>query len=572
MIVSLFLLAASQGNASALPSDARLDRAVAMESRIEPLPELLATLGKGTGATLTVERKMMPLKATVLVAARPVRRTMEELASVFDAQWVLVEGGYRLEMSIPKRNLLERYIEAERKDHFAGTEALWRERAAYAEVPWPQIATARDESMSAVGRFTSSNDPGFAAASARFQALDAMARGGHYYLIGRLLGTLTKRDWTELWQGRAFYASSVAKAGAVALPPDSMDIVSPMRSHQAGEKDPPVRVFFRIDPDAGDAQWVAMWDGGATSGKGSNGERDSDLSNHPFRKALDAWATDAETGKAPELDRPLKPVDAVPSPWQSPWANESDTLAEFHRQSGLDIVAEASRRASRRAPGPLTEPTVRAALAEWSIRGTARLENGTMLYRPYQYWSRRSAEPPEAALRSWEARPDAGLDALADLAAALTPAQAQLIGSMTARKRMERLAPAFSILRVWGKLSAAERARLRAGTPLPLGAMSLPAREAALAAMLNGIFEGASLSSRMLTLFDAPWDLAALGAISLYVRTTYPNSKQEVETGSWWLDAPSGTDEKISKLSPGPGIQLEFGPAPGEGLSFTVPR
>lgn len=101
---------------------------------------------------------------------------------------------------------------------------------------------------------------------------------------------------------------------------------------------------------------------------------------------------------------------------------------------------------------------------------------------------------------------------------------------------------------------------------MPVASLGVPAREAALAAMLDGVFEGASISERMLTLFDASWNPNALGSLSLWVST------KDVETGSMWLDGPTGADQGVVKLEPVPGIRLEFGPARGEGIAFTLPQ
>ena len=552
-----------------LPSDARLDRHLAIEARIEPLPDLLATMSRACGATLTVERKMMGLKATVLVAARPVRRTMGDLASVFDADWTPVEGGYRLEMSVPKRNLLERYLDAERKAQREATERKWRSAAAIAKNDWASIPGLLQASMTALSGFTTNQDPGFAEAHARYEALDAVSRNGSNFLLGRMLMGFSDRDWTALWEGRAYYASSIAKGGIPKLPDDSVAIVAPMNHREPGTPLTPVRAFFRYDLDLGSAGYAVNYDGGsmlARPGTGWGGE-DESLYKHPFRRAQDAWATPRAESKAPELDRPLKRVDRTPSPWEGPWANDSDTLEVLHRQSGLDIVAEASRRASHRAPGPFAEATVREALENWSFAGDTRVEGGALLYRPFAFWNRRPTEPPEAAMRRWEARPDRGIDAMAELVAALTPVQARLLASMSSRKRLDRLDSGIPGLRVWAALSTEQRRRLLAGEGVPLAGLNAPAREAALAAMLEGVFGGGSLSGRMLTLFDGPWDPTSLGDLAIWATT------KGVETGSMWTDAPSGTaDESLFKLGPVPGIALELGPARGDGITFTLPQ
>lgn len=81
MFLALPLLLTFQSPTYGLPADPALDRPLAIEARIEPLPELLSRVGKSLGTPLTVERRMEGLKATVFTPARPARLPLATLSA-----------------------------------------------------------------------------------------------------------------------------------------------------------------------------------------------------------------------------------------------------------------------------------------------------------------------------------------------------------------------------------------------------------------------------------------------------------------------------------------------------------
>lgn len=104
-----------------------------------------------------------------------------------------------------------------------------------------------------------------------------------------------------------------------------------------------------------------------------------------------------------------------------------------------------------------------------------------------------------------------------------------------------------------------------AGEPIPFAAMRRPAREAAWAAIVDGIFAGGDPSDALLARFDGPFDLANAGDLALFVdgrgRTSFTYQM-------WTPSDPRGERGKI--LDTGPLLGLVFGGSVDDGIVYHV--
>lgn len=491
---SLLALALSfQMPASGLPPNAALDRPLAVEARIEPLPDLLARIGKDLGVPLTVERRMEGLKATVFTKDRPARVTLAGLASVFEAEWVPVkEGGYRLAEVIPARGRRELYLKREEDLRRARAEATLTRR-----VEIPEFVPTGDAEKDEEGResieYETRQVPTERLIVAAYKGLtpaerERFWRGELVHVIGRSEGQPEERIRTKGENGMG----------------DSLSITP----HPAGTN----LTLIRYAPGSVGLQTMVFSPDGSNSlrsGGGLPGPDDPALADHPFRRAQTEWATDLSISKAPEWELPLKPVPTVPLRWAKDAITSSDVLEEVYRRSGVPIVAEANRRVIGllNGEGGTTWGTTLGKELQLGILGrdAFRLEAGTLLSRPSGFWQSRLIEPPEAVLAPFERETAPSLDTLATMCARLSPATlAQLFrvfpniatihdpDPKRARDLFSR--PKWSLW-LWGRLAPTLRTRLARGEVIPLAALPAEARDAVREVTVNAVLDGVRVDS-----------------------------------------------------------------------------
>ena len=507
MTLPLLLLALQSAPTSGLPPDPRLDAPLAIEARIEPLPELLDKLGRKLGIELTLQRRMDGLKATVFTGERPARLTLGALASVFDGVWTPTKEGYRLEESVPAANRLAAYRDAEREANRLAME--W-------EIE-------------------------------------------HSMMLSELKDHLPPSAREALWRGED-----------VVVPLEGYHAPLPPPEPDGGQRHPHTHGFLRYDPETGGMRYLFTDGGGISAGYASGDtspvpER-ANLYRASFRTALNAWETDLERKDVPEFALPLETVPLPPLPWPMdsyghPAKTTSDVLLLLHRQSGVPIVAEAFRTDYFPPYVLFPGPTLGAALRGWNWRKLVRIEGGTLLFRPWEYWQTRLTEPLEAALRTFEATPGADLESVAHLYASLTPSAARALESRVLRHRLDAYRGSALALRAWGLLSPAARKAALAGAILRFVTLSPAARQAVEAAARGLPFDR--------------WTPKA--DLAFYERT--PGTKESddwiiraetkgvVYTSPVYRDAEGGKHE-FPDL---PGVRLIFGPEGKERANAVVP-
>ncbi len=578
MVAAALALALTRAPAPAdtLPSDPKLDAKIPLEARIEPLPDALAALGRAAGVPLSVDPKMRALKTTILTGPRPLRRTLADLAAVFDAEWTPVPpdrgGGYRLAMTVPARNRLDAYLRRKSDRARAGMVEELRRVALVAGTPWTRLAEARRSATEAIGRFRLSTDPGFPEAHDRYEAFAQISP--ELYFLGIVARTLDPRALERFLSGEPLVASAASRGGAIPLPRDAagyVEIAGEFLIRRPGEDGsivppnaplPTARLFLRYDPETGFLRTIFARGDGGTSGR-TETLSPSQPSADPYEDALRAWRTDLETTNAPELTLPLAKTDPEPSPWAGPHVTGSEHLAQLRRQTGLDVIAEASRAKSAHKLKAFLGPTLRDALKDWGYEANVRVESGALLARPQWSPNHRADEPPEAPLRRYESLPNPGLDDRATLVASLPLRVARKLSDMAARRKLTGIGSGLPALRIWGSLSASERASLLAGAPLRFAAMSPATRALAESAILDAVFEDGVLPNSLLALLDAPGGLAGLGGLTIWPMT------KDVLTPGMAFGYGDGT---MDRIPPAPGVALELGPAPGQGVLFILPR
>ncbi len=466
MVAALLLL--TQAPTYGLPADPILDRPLAIEARIEPLPELLTRISKELGVPLSVERRMEGLKATVFTPTRSVRLTLAGLASVFDAEWTRVErGGYRLAETVPARNRREAYLELEDADRRARVKTFLQGGG---------LGALR-------ARSGDSKTSGQAAADSGFAGAEAGVRS--------LYQSLAPLDREKFWQGEPMHY-----IGEFQGEPPEDRVVESGRGFTAVHLPAPAGrtlLLVRTRRDEGGVRFVTFspkWSAGSWQALPPS-KVASDFPRSVFRKAQDAWGTNPRTSSAPELQRALTEFETVKPPWARSRWTDTDVLETLHRASGIPVVAEAFRR-WRTTPTFPTKGTLRDALRRANFGDAVRCENGSLLHRPWGFWSQRLIEPPEAAFVPLETAsatpPEALLDAAAETYAALPRESLNELWRSAARRDLGELEDGRWALRLWGRLSPKEREMALTSGGLALAAVGAEARTALSEAVLESIF------------------------------------------------------------------------------------
>lgn len=521
MIASLFLLG-SQGSANALPVDARLDRPLAIEARIEPLPDLLARLGKEIGVRLTVGREMAGLKTTVLTDARPTRRTLAALASVFDAEWTRTRGdGYRLTETSPARMRRLTYLRLNDQERRRRVESFLD----------PNASPSVDRT------------------------------GGLRPKIVRLYRESTKNDQRRFWRGETLCRIDVTPAQE----DQGLDAVSVGRS----------LLLVRSHPVGAGIQlrWISPTLGGSYHDTFSDVTEPESVKTSAFRLAQTAWATDPRSSAVPELDRPLVAFAPVHPVWSDERWTDSDELEMLHRATGLSIVAEAFRR-MRECPSFPTGVPLRRAWRELRMGGL-RLEDGTLLLRPYDFLDQREIEPDESALRAFETSPRedaaATIDAAANLYASVPVTVVPFVPDAAARRTLRFLWSGNWALRIWGGLSRSERETALTPGGLSLDRVRTKARATVKDALVGAILGGENdfVEGADRTLPVPPERSADVAATLLGLRDPVP-----LVLHAWQSHAsplPSRAKMLMTNINDY-GLVLRIQDSAGDGLRLIVPQ
>lgn len=450
-------------------ADPRLDRPLAIEARIEPLPDMLARMGREAGIPLTVERRARGWKATVFTPARPLRLTLAGLASVFDAEWTPTkDGGYQLGETVPARGRRGLYLEREEEIRRLGAESRLIRVA-----PVPEFVPTGDEAKDGPLRRMSET-------TARRQPIERQ-------IVAAFAG-LSPADRERFWRGELLHVVGTTEGQPEERKPQGNGtLITPhpagpnltLMSYRSGN------VGLRVAAFAPNMRSQTLWGTSIPADEPS-------LADHPFRRAQREWATDPASS-APEWTLPLKTMPVEPDRWAKGRRTSDDVLGEIARRSGVPVVAEANRRLLDTRL-PLRGATLGEAVRSGSLgEGAVRLESGTLLYRPAGFWQARLVEPPETSFRAIERETNPSLDSLAAFYADLLPPTLTETRGIVSVRDLSGDEDAKAALRLWGRLSTPLRTRLEGGEAIPLASLPGEARGAVEEAVVEAIFAGAGV-------------------------------------------------------------------------------
>lgn len=543
--------------ADVLDSEPKLAAPLAIERKIEPLPDLLREIGRATGVTLTVGPDLKALKATVLTAARPTRDTLRALAVTFESEWERTKAGeLRLTPTSETVNQREAFVRALARMRRTKSERALNHWALAATIPWGDRTTELRAAERRVAEKLDASTTEQKRAEDWLEALKATDTAWNW-AFGKVWGGLSAEARTAFWNGGMVRGSTQARGGVARLPIEMEDAT---RGRQPEDLAKPLRVFLRYEPRSGDLETYFDSLMGSGTGRGVSPDDPEALKTHPFLVAQRAWVR-TDSGSVLRDPGPVTRPD-----WFGSFGSDSDALAILHRQSGVPIVAEAFRYPRPHGLGAFGQPTLGAALQAGGF-GYVRVENGTVHVRPEEFWNRRMVEPPEGPLRALESEPEPTMDRYAECAAAISGPVFSFTpqGPTLSRVDPMPLWRATPGLRVWGLLEAGQRTAAWAGTPVPFATMRRRAQQAAWAAIVDGLFAGAGASDALLARFDGPFDLESAGDLALFVDR---EGKTSFTFQMWTPADPRGERGKI--LSTGPLTKLIFGAAANDGVEYLV--
>ncbi len=512
-MIAAFLLFPQR--AYGLPPDLLLDHPLAVEARIEPLPELLARMAKSLGTTLTVERRMEGLKATIFTPARPTRLTLAGLASVFEAEWTpLKSGGYRLSETVPARNRREAYLKLEA--------TIFRE-----------ILEKKLIEPFQLRRRGPTGDSARDAEVERMELERVQQHTPYHERLRAIYRRLPTRERDRLWDGEMLHFVSWSEGR-----PDERAPVGGegtlVREYPPG----PAILLLRYEPGVGvrvvsaQPSGISHWSIGQPPL-----QNDEVLNASTYRKEVEAWATDPGSSTAPELERPLEPGEPRRSNWARGMFSPTDVLEDLFRRSGVPVIAEATRRQSGSRAVARGRTLREALIAKLGVGGWNRVEGGVFLYRPRHFWSMGISEPPESALRLYESTPERTFEGTADMYARLPWSSIRDLRLHVLRHDVNAASEGVFTFRLWGRLSTRIQNALLHGEAVSLSQVPPEVHPAVREAISDAVFsaqgtllpEGAPSTQVILRLLG----LAEGRPLSLYAQANSGKSPRFPPDGSF---------------------------------------
>ena len=454
---------------------------VDLRLKIVPLGEAVAALAGLGDLHLAVDPKVADRTITLLLRRADAREAMARIADVMRLRWEADGRTLRLTTDPAIEAATRAQTEAERAEGQREAEASLRGWAAETPADPTRVARSLRGGMDVLTA-RRLGDAGFAEAVRAFRQASREASWA-----GLGLRTLDAEGWRRLLAGDVLRFGTGDQPEARRLPDAALshtpflgeDLSRVFRitgtlgfRAESGALRVGTRVYF-LDSHGRPPKDDSAGGGGKTFTMTPDPLLDPPRT--PFAAETAAWSQGAPTGAGAAIrtrsDTPERPLDwafqapSLSAPRLTYPLSASDRLEWLHDATGVDVVAQADRRAAlvgtRRFDGTIAE-FVRKWRRDESPGATDafRLVGRTLMFRPAASGTRME-EPSESVLRDFERKPPV-LEDWADLAARLTEAQARDLaeGRMLLRRAATPLWQAGR-LRFWSVLTLAQRTRAR---------------------------------------------------------------------------------------------------------------
>lgn len=481
--IPLFACLAFPAQLPDLGQDVRLAKSVSVHLPIVSLSDFATRLQTEAGCPIRITASFRDLKVCALFKDRPLREAMEQLAILFDGEWIAEQGGYRFQTQAKalqlQQDLLKRESELQ-KEHVLRTVRLWIEGAREG------LQSELEERYAQVSRqLAALPETDSVRRGELFKERDALLYKISGYKYGQLFGLCSEAEVQAYVNGRAVFWSTDPKHRVNRLPDDLANKNSKINTPE-GVQSPSgtvaiIRFNFHLDAYQFHEQSVFEWAGGTvkstSGGPASYVNRDELLADHPYRKLVKDWETPASDAEARAVLAKKLDLSNAPKEIESPYRNGLLTYAEqlewLHKTSGIPILAEPFRQVASR------NTAVRAAadvgswigsfMSETNIRHkpSIHIEKGWMAFRYDKFWRLRASEIPERLLTPLENAVARGrrltINDYGTLALQLTPPQLASMSEATnrwnvcARFDTSPLSDAPHALRLWGALDQARK-------------------------------------------------------------------------------------------------------------------
>jgi len=510
LVLSLMTAGPQEGT---LQADERLRAPISVHAKIVSAADFVGLLQRDTGAKMEVAPRDADRKLTVLCTARPASEVMEKVAEALFMSWTFDKRRetWRLELLAEVRT----EEEAARKESREQDQRVIRTAlqtldkwADIAREEWPKESKAIRDRLAAAEKATGAEAPQ--------RLFEAQVQTD----LQRMQGV---SGFARAWRGRLEEAVSRLASGETLLassrPEDHLPLV-PESSvpESAFETTNPVGVVFMVRylPGEGALHGQGLMTGHKFGGwiapfrvrlRRQQGENDLERRLRVWGKAIDSDV----------LSRAINPAQARVS-------NERFLLAGYsisdhleHLASGADVpvVADAFRIAISDSV-PFTADTVDGYLEflrrPWDGRmpyrpGPIRTHGGWLMVRSHEYWKKLDLETPERLLRPMEEASRAlGTREYADFAGKLDSAQGAWISAMgnpvLVRFRRDPLGSALFSLRLWSRLTPAQRGAAELPRGLSTADLSTPEREAFIRTLAEGLWQTMVPDGILTTLFS----------------------------------------------------------------------
>jgi hypothetical protein len=508
--------------------DRRLEAKVSLLRRKTPVDRVLREVQERTGVSLTAAPEVSAEPVIVVVAERPAREVLSELAALLQFQWRRTgqtePHGYQL-----YQDLRSRRLEATLRDR--GRVLALQTLKKHLQLRAQLAGKSPESVLEAADRYDDAAKAGTLAMLPAGPEYELMRRerssrsvremaGELWRFMARFVSRLTPEEWDEVAAGKRLWFSSAPAPGHVTLAPA---IAAELRRSTPNMMPPGLRVRY-AEPDGHETaahlerltqdQWSRA-DGHRLALRVDLKDRPAvaELKLTPTVVAPNGFGGDQTMG-APSLDiRVVAPLEEAPDPpppspqdpvlllnrpWKaspvpSGWPDRTwnwlhDELFRMAETYGINLIADAYRheRITPRVPdGP--DVSLRDLLDAY-LRRTARWTRSGpyVLVRRRQWYCDRYAHVPEAKVGTWEG-------SLMRTRSLTTAMQVRLVLELRDEQHLNFVAEledrgiSFSdrlfnvqqhreFLRAYGNLTAAQQRLLEVGGEVPSQAMPEAAR------------------------------------------------------------------------------------------------
>ncbi len=474
-------------------SDTRLTAPKDFDVSLSQISDFCSDVSSSSGVKFSVAKNAQDLKVDVFVDGRPLRETLDKVAKVLNCEWVPVEKGYRLEMSIPNVNRERNFIRAEVDE---------REQQLRLKL-WACEYVAKNTIANNVHHFP--ND--FEADATQRKLLEPLRKAYldahnsgdqpreiealnnlslvqdnlNEFYFGRIFLQFDREARAKFWQGEPFVASTLPDSRYKLYESDMRNTgvhSYGLRDGRSVEAEYQHCIFFRYDSTTGKmisnkilfVNAPAEYGGANPQGQRSNpGWRSSNqsipqsLMKLPFMEDLKPWS-DIEATSAKFTQK----IDNLTATWEAPWVayrkRLGDHLRWFHKATQIPVVAQADRSGVyewyKLNRGISTATEYLRQLAKQADVYTKE-DNGFLLARNFRFWNHRQHEAPEATWKSFEpySKGEQTVDELARIASSIR--EDQLISTEMyyplSPIDLRRVEEAYDSLKFYGSLSNSQK-------------------------------------------------------------------------------------------------------------------